>query len=1132
MTTTLPMHFGDPGAPNGYRLEVCELLNWGTFDGSVWTLAPDGSNTLITGDIGSGKSTLVDALTTLFVPAHRIIYNAAAGAERRERDLRSYVLGYYKRERDDLTARPVSLRDDKCFSVVLARFTNVALGRAVTLAHCFYFRPGVNQPERIFVIATRPLSIAEHFDNFGGDIKRLKQKLRKLDNTRLCDAYPEYSRALCKALSIRRPDALNMLYQTVSMKSVGNLTHFVRQHMLEAPDTAPRIDGIIRNFHNLSQAHQSVVEARRQIEELTPIVTSGQAEAGERQRIECGELDRNNIDAFVAKRKCALLEDTILQRDRERLRVDEQQRQLASQIQTSRADLDSVKQAIWEAGGSRLAQIGRELTTLATERDRRRRKFDELDRLCQELDVATPSSLTGFQHTRETITQNAANAESVRDKLRNLLTENSVRLHQLTEEHTELDAEIKALSNRRSNIPSSLLSLRSLLAQHIGVEEDTMPFAGELIRVHEREREWEGAIERLLHNFALSLLVTPDLYDAVSDYVERADLKGRIVYFKIVEQKKVSRPRDLSIVRNKVEIRPDTAFSNFLEHAFAQRFDHTCAADLKLFRRARKALTRSGQIRGLGERHEKDDTHRVDDRRRFVLGWSNERKLRALAQNRERVADKSATVAEEIARTQQRTDQLDERLTNSTRLTAIADFDEVNFQSIAARIDALKHEQDTLRSSSDTLKTLEQRRAQCQKELETREDKHTRQIEKLTELSTRLEQSREELKEATELASGLDNECVPRLETRFADVAADDAFSLRSAGRIGQTVRASIQADIDAARKRRENLQARLVRDMQKFKTNWPERTKEMDAAVEACSEYAAMLEQLNTEDLPRFEQRFESLLREQAIHDIVLFANDLDNTERDIRRALERINRSLGGVTYDRRANTYIHLLAQRSAEPEIREFRKELREVAAGAIGEQGDDPYSETKFHQVRSLVERLKGRENHSELDRRWRAKVTDVRNWFEFSVSERYREDDSEREHFTDSGGKSGGQKEKLAYTILATALAYQFDLEWNAEPSDNFRFAMIDEAFGRGSDESARYGLDLFRQLNMQLLIITPLQKIHVIEDYVSTVGFVHSVDNTSELLQLTIEEYRAGKDAHRLTQGHAPEDLGAREER
>ena len=91
----------------------------------------------------------------------------------------------------------------------------------------------------------------------------------------------------------------------------------------------------------------------------------------------------------------------------------------------------------------------------------------------------------------------------------------------------------------------------------------------------------------------------------------------------------------------------------------------------------------------------------------------------------------------------------------------------------------------------------------------------------------------------------------------------------------------------------------------------------------------------------------------------------------------------------------------------------------------------------------------------------------------FSASERWRDDDSEHEHYTDSGGKSGGQKEKLAYTVLAASLAYQFGLEWGEERSRSFRFVVIDEAFGRGSDESARYGLELFQRLNLQLLIVT-----------------------------------------------------------
>ena len=135
----------------------------------------------------------------------------------------------------------------------------------------------------------------------------------------------------------------------------------------------------------------------------------------------------------------------------------------------------------------------------------------------------------------------------------------------------------------------------------------------------------------------------------------------------------------------------------------------------------------------------------------------------------------------------------------------------------------------------------------------------------------------------------------------------------------------------------------------------------------------------------------------------------------------------------------------------------------------------------------------------------------MRNWFVFAASERWREDGSEHEHYSDSGGKSGGQKEKLAYTILAASLAYQFGLEWGAVRSRSFRFVVIDEAFGRGSDESAEYGLRLFQQLNLQLLIVTPLQKIHIIEPFVASVGFVHNEDGSaSKLRNLAIEEYRA----------------------
>ena len=165
---------------SGFRLHRLEVFNWGTFDGRVWTLALDGRNHLLTGDIGSGKSTLVDAVTTLLVPAHRAAYNRAAGAASRERTLRSYVLGHYKSERSDLSvsARPVALRDHDSYSVILGVFRNEGYDQTVTLAQVFWIADSQGQPERFFAAAEGDLSIAGEFARFGTDINQLRKRLR------------------------------------------------------------------------------------------------------------------------------------------------------------------------------------------------------------------------------------------------------------------------------------------------------------------------------------------------------------------------------------------------------------------------------------------------------------------------------------------------------------------------------------------------------------------------------------------------------------------------------------------------------------------------------------------------------------------------------------------------------------------------------------------------------------------------------------------------------------------------------------------------------------------------------------------------------------------------------------------
>ncbi len=136
-----------------------------------------GDNGLLTGDIGSGKSTLVDAVTTLLLPAHRDLLQQG----RRRRDpgahLRSYVEGHYKSERNEATgtSRPVGLRDAGSYSVLLGVFRNDAYDATSSPSpRCSGSSDGnQGQPDRFFVDrSTAPLSIA-------ADFSRLRHRPRR-----------------------------------------------------------------------------------------------------------------------------------------------------------------------------------------------------------------------------------------------------------------------------------------------------------------------------------------------------------------------------------------------------------------------------------------------------------------------------------------------------------------------------------------------------------------------------------------------------------------------------------------------------------------------------------------------------------------------------------------------------------------------------------------------------------------------------------------------------------------------------------------------------------------------------------------------------------------------------------------
>ena len=1115
-TTAVDATEGD-GLP-GCRLQRLELFNWGTFDKQVWTFDVDGRNALLTGDIGSGKSTLVDAVTTLLLPANRISYNKAAGANTRERDLRSYVLGHYKSERNETTgaSRPVALRDASHYSVVLGIFANAGYGETVTLAQVFWVRDlNQGQPDRFYAVVDAELSIAKDFSDFGSDLKGLRAKLREV-GARIYDSFPDYGKDFRRHLGVESEQAMDLFHQTVSMKAVDNLNDFVRAHMLEPFDTKARIDSLVEHFDNLTNAHDAVLRARAQLELLTPLIGDLDTHDDLVARIATLDRQRAALPFFFADRTRALVD---IELERLAVHIAKLDHDIdAAQCTTARlrATEGELNLQIAGSGGDRLSRIEESIAECEQEHPERRKKFEHFNQLLRDAGLDEVSVADQFAATRARIESRDDELQNRLTALENELTEQRHEHRSLNDEALSVNDELRSLASRQSNLPRRSLELRDELCTDLGIDTDDLPFAGELIQVREDAREWEGAAERVLRNFALSLLVPNAHYDAVAGWIDGHHLNARIIYFRVPPRPVSAQPPERRAVQpllvDMVEIKPDSAFVPWLQGELDRRANHLCVSSVAEFRAADKAVTRKGQIKDKN-RHEKDDRRRIDDRLGYVLGWTNEQKVNVLIEHAAALQVSLGGLREGIDKMEVERRAVGGRLNKLVSLREHTNWADLDWQSLVNRITELRAEEQRIRSSSNELETLTAERDGVRDEI----DALTKELEQLqrsrggaTEQQRtaegQLAQANRFLEDEIALAEARERfESIEQFMSTDVDVTIADLGSVRE---VQESVSDAVTALKSDATSKQHTLGLRVGRSMNTFRTSYPQETAELDDSLASAAEYRQLYQRVATDDLPRFEQEFKDYLNQNTIRDIAGFSAQLNKQEEIIRDRVGTINESLHGIDYN--DDRYIRLVPDRTPNTEIREFREELRACTDNVIGGDDSEQYSEERFLQVKHIIDRFKGREGTVDHDSSWTRRVTDVRQWFVFSASERWRADNTEYENYTDSAGKSGGQKEKLAYTILAASLAYQFKLDWNATRSRAFRFVVIDEAFGRGSEVSTRYALNLFTRLGLQLLIVTPLQKIHVIEPHVSSVGFVDNLNgNYSRLQCLTVEEYR-----------------------
>ncbi|MFI2565430.1 ATP-binding protein [Paenarthrobacter sp. NPDC018779] len=438
----------DAALPPGFRLQRLELLNWGTFHGGVRTFRLDGANSLLTGDIGSGKSTVVDAITTLLLPANRIEYNKAAGAQKRERTLMSYVRGFHKSTRSvgGEYSKPVALRAPGTLTVVLGIFHNAVIDKTVTLGITLWTMQEAGQPTRFYSLAEREQTIAEDFSNFGQDPAKLKKRL-KAGGVTVHDTFDPYAAAFKRHFGISGNQAMDLFHRTVSMKQVENITHFVRTNMLEDDDVETRINSLIGHFDDLKKAHEAVVRAKDQIELLKPIRDG----AGTHHKLSAEEQQarqqRDQLHPWFTDQQLTLSLEHQGELEQAGKKLREDSTQLGSDIARLRHELAIVQEDIRTSGGGRLAAIDAEVAQLGETAQTQRKRFEQYSAAAVELGLNAPEDRVLFD-------ANSARLAEVETNL-------AARAAELQDRRTDLDAELRQLAARKDEIDAELLSLSS-----------------------------------------------------------------------------------------------------------------------------------------------------------------------------------------------------------------------------------------------------------------------------------------------------------------------------------------------------------------------------------------------------------------------------------------------------------------------------------------------------------------------------------------------------------------------------------------------------------------------------------------------------------------------------------------------
>lgn len=1083
-----------------FLMRRLSVFNWGTFS-KIHTLrfADDGS--LLLGPSGAGKSTLLDAVSAMIVPPKKVRFNAAAEeGDRRghDRTIGSYVRGAWadKGDAESRDAVKQYLRPNGAVSAIALEYGN-RLGRTLTLVRLFWITGASTSANvNMHYVVTDGSFDLRSLASFDGDGRKLKKLLSNMDGVRQHETFAAYQEHWCRIMGIEEESALELLHKTQSTKSLGDLNTFLRQFMLDEPETFAKADALVAEFGELDEAHRAVVDARQQIEVLGP-ARDHYAEHGRLMKDQVDkELLHKATEAFTQNMRVSLIEAELVRLKAEVEIAQAESDSNAPRISALFDELQELGRRHHDAGGADITSTEARLADYKQKRETRSANKAKAELQCRDLGWMLADTPQEFA---EQIAQARAIDEDSQKRDTSLQQEGvdlSVEIRDLLAEQKLLKDEIDVLEGSSTNIPPNLQRIRDRMCSELRIPPAKVVFVGELLQVRREDaREWEGAVERLIGGFGRDLIVDENLHKSVAQWVDRTHLGLKLVYHPV--KAGVSPPlrqtRTANSIINKLERKPH-AFSDWVHGELLTRFDYECVPNAIDLTRGDNRITAAGQIRHSRGRTEKDDRGQLNDRRNFVLGFDSREKLELLRSDLKTVGDKLL-----IATTKAKAIEADRQkdLLRGKAASKLCDWTwtDIDVATMADLIAELEEKLQKLKSGNAELIDIE---GQMAKARLAYQGLNTRQAELggiLRNSNDHLQSYGKMLQTARVEAGALEGKHRDALRARFPQ---DWKPTLASLVTDIQRVKDKIRDEMMENVTQMARVETKINTAFAKFLSNWTVEAGSLQANMECAPDFFAKLERLESDGLPKHEDRFRNLLSQQSTQRLAELSKHVLGGRREIDLRLSDVNEALNAVSYN--PDSFIRINSVDLYLPEVIDFRERLRQIFEGQR-QMGDDPEKdEQQFVKLRQLVMDLKAEEPEQK---RWRDRVLDIRQHVEFNAEELDRKTEHQIEFYSGSSGKSGGQRQKLTATCLASALRYKLGGTDGGPPT--YATVVLDEAFTKTDDSFTRTCMQVFKELGFQMIVATPIKSVMTLEEFVGGANYV-MIENRNKSAVKAIE--------------------------